>query len=344
MKNYKPYKYDSKNRVYNEVKNKKKTTNYNLTSDFYKKDNVKKKKKEKTPTNIRIDMNRINDSESLDTSFLEGRIVKNEKKEKKIKEKILSDKPVKSKEAKKNSESLVNKISFLRKAFLSLAAVCVILLVTLFLFDLVGKIRSNNRYVDVDEVLKDISNSTNAIDNNYLFLGDFNTYKFDFKYYGLDYHYVKVASNVYTTTNLFDKFKRDVYDYNPSVIFIQLGVVDLSKGKAIEEIAHNIEIIIDNIKENRPYAKIYIESLYPINKDVDNYNNSILGDNVTNSKIEDLNKLIKKSALDKGVNYLDIYSLLVKDGKLNSSYTDNGVYINNDGYEVILKEIKSIVG
>ena len=38
------------------------------------------------------------------------------------------------------------------------------------------------------------------------------------------------------------------------------------------------------------------------------------------------------------------YSLLEKDGKLNSTYTDNGVYLNKKGYEVLIKNINSILG
>lgn len=334
MKNNKPYKQYSKERVYSNNKSNKVN---NLNSDFSKNNKNKKKKKEKVPTNIRIDMNRINDSESLDTSFLEGRIVKDEKKQKKVKEKVL----------KEDNAKKVKTIAFLRKVFLSLAVVCVILLVVIYAcnsFSEYYKKWGNNKknVVDIDE--KDYVDNSSLVDNNYLFLGDFNTYKFDFNSFGLDYHYVKISSNEYTTSNLLDKLKRDVYDFNPSIIFYELGVVDVNNGKSNEEIISNIEKAMKGIKENRPYAKVYIESLYPVNKDVDNYDDSIIGDSVTNDRIVELNKLIENKTGEMDVNYFDVYSVLVKGDRLNPDFTDNGVYLNNKGYERVLKEIDKIVG
>lgn len=336
MKNSKPYKQYSKERVYSKDSNSK---NNNLNSDFSKNNKTKKKKKEKVSTNIRIDMNRINDSDSLDTSFLEGRIVKDEKKQKKVKERVL----------KEDNAKLVKKIAFLRKVFLSLAVICIVLLVLIYAcnsFNEYYKKWGNNKknVVDIDSDISDDSSTSNIIDNNYLFLGDFNTYKFDFNSYGLDYHYVKISSNEYTTFNLLDKLKRDVYDFNPSIIFYELGVVDVDNGKSNEEIIYNIEKAMNAIKENRPYAKIYIESLYPVNKDVDNYDDSIVGENVTNARIVEVNKLIENKAKELDINYFDLYSVLVKNDKLNPEYTDNGVYLNDRGYEKILGEIKKVVG
>ena len=58
----------------------------------------------------------------------------------------------------------------------------------------------------------------------------------------------------------------------------------------------------------------------------------------------DLNKRLKSLSKEKRVKYIDCYSLLEKDGKLNSTYTDNGVYLNKKGYEVLIKNINSILG
>ena len=52
--------------------------------------NINKKKVSDDSPKVRLDKERINDVETLDTSFLEGRI--NNKKSKAVKEKILNDK------------------------------------------------------------------------------------------------------------------------------------------------------------------------------------------------------------------------------------------------------------
>ena len=41
---------------------------------------------------------------------------------------------------------------------------------------------------------------------------------------------------------------------------------DLLEERDMSDILDDMEKIIKGIQENRPYAKIYVESLYPINK------------------------------------------------------------------------------
>ena len=60
-----------------------------------------------------------------------------------------------------------------------------------------------------------------------------------------------------------------IYKYNPSKVFINLGYVDLVNDKSVNEIISNYEEIIKNIKLNRPYAEIYVISVFPINNDYD---------------------------------------------------------------------------
>ena len=64
-------------------KNKKKTTN-----------NKKDNNDLSVTTRIRIDDTRLNDSDSLDTSFLEGRLGRKAKDNKKVKDKILKEKSI----------------------------------------------------------------------------------------------------------------------------------------------------------------------------------------------------------------------------------------------------------
>ena len=137
--------------------------------------------------------------------------------------------------------------------------------------------------------------------------------------------------------------KNKIYLYNPSIVFIQLGINDLVSGKSEDDVVDNISKIIDGIKENRPYAEIYIESLYPINKDVDSFDDDILDDEIDNELINSVNSKIKKITEEKNVNYLDVYSFISDNDELKEDYTENGIYLNEDGYRRILKEIKRVV-
>ena len=80
-----------------------------------------------------------------------------------------------------------------------------------------------------------------------------------------------------TSSDLFNHIKERIYCYNPSHIFINIGINDLADNKSNNEIIENLSKIIEGIKGiSRPVAKICIESLYPINKDVDDYDSDIL--------------------------------------------------------------------
>ena len=182
------------------------------------------------------------------------------------------------------------------------------------------------------------------MDDNYLFVGDFHTNQFAFSNYGWDYHYVNSSRNDLTTHMLLNNMKGMVYDYNPSVIFLELGIVDLENGVSQEEILKNYGQIIDLIHSNRPNAVIFVESVYPINRSVNTYDDGIIDERVTNEEIRTLNQSFKSLAKEKGVRYLDVYSSISKREELNPQYTTNGVYLNHNGYMEIYGLINNIVG
>lgn len=321
-----------------EVKNKK-INNVNVKSKEIKKE-VPKKKKEKAKkinldftTRIRIDKDRINDYETLDTSFLEGRIDKKTNKNKKLKEKIL-------KEKKTNN----NELDF--GAIKNFIIILLIIIGVGFSVMFFSKSILDGKYSNIDTqenenvVTKDEENQEEVIDDNYLFVGDFYTKDFNFDDY--DYHYVKVCENDFTTKKVLDDLKNKVYRYNPSIVFIQLGIMDLNEDKSVDEIVNNMEEIIDNIKDNRPYTKIYIESLYPINKDADKFDR-IISKDILEDDIKEVNKKLKDLTKNKKVEFLDLYSILSDEDKLKDDYSSNGVKLNDEGYSLVREKIEKII-
>ena len=324
-KKKKPYSYDSYNR------NTKKSTN--------KKNNNKEKEIEnlEDTNTIKIDDERLNDYETLDTSFLEGRIEKKVKKNSKIKQKILTNLS--------DNESL-KKVIFIKKLFFCISLFFLIL----FLISVVAVfVKNMNLDLSIDNPKpapvekKNNTNTKKVIDDNYLFIGDNNLVRFNFGDYGLDYHYVNVSEDDLTTNDILLDMKKYVYDYNPTKIFISVGLSDLDDEVSVDKIISNISKIVKQTNINRPYAEIYIQSVYPINKDLEEYDDEIIRDDLDNDDITELNTALKDYCNDKNLTYVDTYSFLVEDGKLNEKYTDNGIYLNKDGYEQVLKEINKIV-
>ena len=317
----------------NSVKSYGSTTNRNRTINN-KKNNNKNKREDKSidkslenTTRIRIDDNRINDAESLDTSFLEGRLDKKSKDNIKTKEKIL-----------KERKQVLFNFEIIKCVFFGLAFICVFVLGFVFLRDSslfkIKNISNIERKKDTDEKKKDVENN---IDKNYVFVGDYYIDKYNFD--NLDYYYVKSSNNDLTTGKLLDDMKKMIYDFNPSIVFIQVGSNDLKDNRSIEDITNDYKKIIDNIKDNRPYAKIVINSLLPINKDNDDFDSDRVNDSYSDDVVK-LNSELKKLADDKNIDYIDLYNVLSEDNKLKDDYTDNGIDLNDDGYKKIEIEIK----
>ena len=291
---------------------------------------VKKEPKKRTPrkikesientTRIRIDKERLNDVDSLDTSFLEGRV------DAKSKKKVLNSKPVKRKSV---------DLSILRNVILTVLFIVLLVVAVLALLNRsTDSSKPKVKKVTEEKVVK-------IVDDNYIFVGDFHTDNLNFE--DLDYHYTKLNNQDYKTEDLLNNLEDLVYRYNPSIVFIELGFNDLKDGVEAVDTVTNLSEIIDNIKKNRTYTKIYIESIYPINTDIENFDEDLINENVTNERINNLNEMIEELAKDKKVEYIDVYKELSLNDKLNEEYTDNGVYLNTNGYEKVLKLLKKVV-
>ena len=184
-----------------------------------------------------------------------------------------------------------------------------------------------------------------VVDNNYLFLGDSITEQYDLKEYYEDYPVVNSGVSGDYTSSIVKDMKKRVYDYNPSKVFLLIGINDLRKGKDVSEIVSNTKEIIKLIKENRPYSEIYLESIYPINKtDDDKVSDSVKNIKFDNEKIIEVNDLLKDLAKDEKITYVDLYNKLIDDdGNLNISYTKDGLHISSEGYEFITKELMKYI-
>ena len=289
-------------------------------------DNIQKKREMDRETlentmRIRIDRERIEDSESLDTSFLEGRAHKRVQNNKTAKEKILIEKKP--------------TISF---PFFKIIKILLLIIL------LVGVVVLKNNFDNKKEKVVDYDvpkEELPVIDNNYLFVGDYHTNNFNFEEFDLDYHYVKVGDENFTISKVLDSMNESIYRYNPSIVFLELGINDILDERDTDDIVNDMEKVIKGILDNRPYAKVYVESIYPINKDVEDFDSDY--EDIEESTLVEFNKRIKELCETLKVSYLDIYSELSDDNHLIEKYTDDGVTLNTLGYERVFKIIRNVV-
>lgn len=182
------------------------------------------------------------------------------------------------------------------------------------------------------------------INPNVVMLGDSITDFYDLdKYYGSDKLIVNSGINGNKTDDIIDNIRKRVYEYNPSKLFLLIGVNDILYDNASpEDVIDKIDTIVLETNERLPNTRIYIESIYPVNnKWKEEHDNRVKDANEINETIVKTNKLLKKYCVDNDLKYINVYSSLLDENNLfNTDYTDDGLHPNDNGYEVITKILK----
>ena len=180
---------------------------------------------------------------------------------------------------------------------------------------------------------KEIKIINKAIDDNYVFLGDSITEGYDLEEFFPDKPVINSGVSGYRAKDLLSRLDNMVYRYNPSKVFLLIGTNDIAIGKDKDYIIERIGKIIDEIKLNRKYTEIYVESIYPINS------NKIK--NRSNDFINELNNEIQLLCKEKEVKYINVHKLLLdENGELSENYSDDGLHLTYEGYEVVTEKLE----
>ena len=280
---------------------------------------------------IIIDDERLKDKESLDFSFIDGK-----RKKKKAKKEIEILEDVDYKEELKNID--IPKKEKNGSDFFSTSLLIIFSFVFGFLICFIWA-KESDYFIVVEKEKEEVVKTEIIVDDNYLFVGDSITARYDLdKYYnGMPVVNSGVSSN--KTTDILNDMNNRIYKYNPSKVILLIGTNDYSRLSNSDTVK-NIGKIIDGIKDNREYADIYVQSIYPVNKEI---SKSTVGDR-NNEDISEMNSDIKKLCKEKSVSYINMYDLLVDDdGNLDDDYTKDGLHLDSDGYEVVTEEIMKIL-
>ena len=285
---------------------------------------------------IIIDDERLKDKESLDVSFVDGKRKKNKAVEQAIE---VLEEDIDYKEAAKNLEmpekrnnEVISTIFIILFSFILGFLICYLL----------G--RETGLFTDTKTVTKTVTETKIVVDENIVFLGDsiFEGYDVEKYYEGMNVINSGVSGN--TTSDLLDNMKNRVYRYNPSKVVLLIGTNDLQRDVEPEKVVKNVGKIIDSIKDNRPYAEIYVQSVYPVNRtDDDKINLDSVGKR-ENADIKEINVGVEELCEEKNVTYINLYDKLVdEDGNLKLEYTKEGLHITEKGYEVITEEMMKFI-
>lgn len=182
---------------------------------------------------------------------------------------------------------------------------------------------------------------------NYLFLGDSITDFYDLKKFYGDLPVVNSGRSGEQTSGLLDNLETRVFRYNPTKIFLLIGTNDIAFTEINnEDLVDRIIEICDDIHKVRKNAEIYVESIYPVNRN--DKGNDVVDIGMVggrhNERIKEINTLLKAEVEKKNYKYIDMYKLLEdENGDLVLEYTKDGLHMSEQGYEVITSQIKKII-
>jgi len=101
--------------------------------------------------------------------------------------------------------------------------------------------------------------------DNFVLLGDSITEWYPIEEFYDELPVVNSGVAGYQTKDVLEHLKKMVYIYNPTKVFLLIGTNDIKEDPNEEEVVSNIQKIIDGIHELRPKAKVYLQSIYPVN-------------------------------------------------------------------------------
>ena len=285
---------------------------------------------------IIIDNDRLKDKESLDVSFVDGK--RRKKKAAKQAIEVLEEEIDYKEEAKK--------LDIPEKRKSEVVSTCLIILFSFLLGVLSCYLwaRESEVFRSVKTVTKTVTETKVVVDENIVFLGDSIFEGYDLEKYYKDMNVVNSGISGHTTADILKDMNNRVYRYNPSKVVLLIGTNDLNKDVEVEKVVENIGKIIDGIKKNRPYADIYVQSVYPVNRSDDGKISLDAVGKRRNSTIVKMNEDIEKVCKDRNVTYMNIYDVLVnEDGELEIDYTLEGLHITDEGYSVITDEVMKYI-
>ncbi len=123
---------------------------------------------------------------------------------------------------------------------------------------------------------------------------------------------------------------------NPEKVFVMAGINGLHI-QTEEVFTEKYATMVDSIKLAVPTAKIYLQSILPVNPSMK------AGKVFSKEKIARCNELVQKIAEEKGCVYIDLYKLYAVDGIMPEELTRDGVHLYPKAYNRWAEEIRKYI-
>ncbi|WP_378146750.1 SGNH/GDSL hydrolase family protein [Cnuibacter sp. UC19_7] len=129
-----------------------------------------------------------------------------------------------------------------------------------------------------------------------------------------------------TTEGLIERLD-EVTALDPDTVVLLIGTNDVANRRAVEQVVRNIETILVMLRQALPDARILVQSVLPRGAEYAEF-------------LKEINRHVWQFAATVKAHYLDLWPVMaLEDGRLNEAYTDDGLHLNEAGYEAWLSEL-----
>jgi lysophospholipase L1-like esterase len=133
----------------------------------------------------------------------------------------------------------------------------------------------------------------------------------------------------------------EVTKSKPKIVFLLIGINDLSRGVSKDSVFSNICSIALKIKKDSPKTKVYIQSILPVNDSFGLFNNHT-------NKTDDvlwINSQLKTWCSKENVGFVDLFNRfkMADSERLNPQLTNDGLHLIGDGYLLWVEIIKPLL-
>ena len=151
----------------------------------------------------------------------------------------------------------------------------------------------------------------------------------------------------FTTADMLQNMDVQIFDSEPSKIFINIGTNDIAYhgapfAEVLEYMLKNYSDILSQIKTRLPRTQVYMMAYYPVNEtDVVNEWNAGAFVNRNNKNLTVANAAVKDLARQFGYQYIDVNTGLTDErGMLKKEFTIDGIHMCANGYRIVLENMK----
>ncbi len=121
----------------------------------------------------------------------------------------------------------------------------------------------------------------------------------------------------------------EVVSLTPSKLFILIGANDIANGLSTQATADNIKKIVEQVKEDTPKTRIYLQGLLPSRTR-----------ERPDAKVRDLNHKLQFVAMEAECTYIDLFPAFTSGSRLNWDYSLDGLHLTDAGVAKWLEYLK----